>query len=200
LSIATQAKTILLSLNDNVKKKVMSAPEDIGEILFSAERIQDRVRELGDNISRDYEGKDPVLVCMLRGAAIFTADLVRSISTPLTLDFMAISSYTGGQSSGAVKILKDLEESIEGREVIVVEDIVATGLTLSYLLRSLQARNPASLRVCALLDRAVSRIIDEPITYRGFELPDVFVVGYGLDFQQHYRNLPFICTLRAGNP
>jgi hypoxanthine phosphoribosyltransferase len=183
-------------LNDNVKKKVMSAPEDIGEILFSAERIQDRVRELGEVISRDYEGKDPVLVCMLRGAAIFTADLVRSVSAPLTLDFMAISSYTGGQSSGAVKILKDLEESIEGREVIVVEDIVATGLTLSYLLRSLQARNPASLRVCTLLDRAVSRIIDEPIAYRGFELPDMFVVGYGLDFQQHYRNLPFICTLR----
>jgi hypoxanthine phosphoribosyltransferase len=175
----------------------MSTPENIGEVLFSAERIQDRVRELGDAISKDYEGTDPVLICMLRGAAIFTGDLVRSISVPLTLDFMAISSYTSGQSSGAVKILKDLEESIEGREVIVVEDIVATGLTLSYLLRSLQARNPAGLKVCTLLDRVVSRIIDVPIVYRGFELPDVFVVGYGLDFQQHYRNLPFICTLKS---
>ena len=175
----------------------MSTPENIGEILFSAERIQDRVRELGDTISKDYKGTDPVLICMLRGAAIFTGDLVRSISVPVTLDFMAISNYTGGESSGAVKILKDLEESIEAREVIVVEDIVATGLTLSYLLRSLQARNPASLKVCTLLDRVVARIIDVPLAYRGFELPDVFVVGYGLDFQQHYRNLPFICTLKS---
>jgi hypoxanthine phosphoribosyltransferase len=175
----------------------MNTPDNIGEILFSTERIQGRVRELGDAISKDYEGTDPVLICMLRGAAIFTADLVRSISVPLTLDFMAISSYTSGQSSGAVKILKDLEETIEGREVIVVEDIVATGLTLSYLLRSLQARNPAGLKVCTLFDRVVSRIIDVPIVYRGFELPDVFVVGYGLDFQQHYRNLPFICTLKS---
>jgi hypoxanthine phosphoribosyltransferase len=174
----------------------MTTPDRIGEIIFSAERIQNRVRELGDAISKDYEGTDPVLICMLRGAAIFTGDLVRSISVPLTLDFMAISSYASGQSSGAVKILKDLEESVEGREVIVVEDIVATGLTLSYLLRSLQARNPATLKVCTLLDRVVSRIIDVPIAYRGFELPDVFVVGYGLDFQQHYRNLPFICTLK----
>ena len=177
----------------------MSAPVKIDQILFSAERIQERVRELGKVISDDYEGKDPVLISMLRGAVLFAADLVRSISVPLTLDFMAISSYTGEQSSGVVKILKDLEESIEGREVIVVEDIVATGLTLSYLLRSLQARNPSSLKVCTLLDRAVSRIIDVPIAYRGFELPDVFVVGYGLDFQQHYRNLPFICTLKAEN-
>ena len=175
----------------------MNAPEKFDQILFSAERIQERVRELGEVISEDYEWKDPVLISMLRGAAIFAADLVRFISVPLTMDFMAISSYSGGQSSGAVKILKDLEESIEGREVIVVEDIVATGLTLSYLLRSLQARNPSSLKVCTLLDRAVSRIIDVPIAYRGFELPDIFVVGYGLDFQQHYRNLPFICTLKA---
>ena len=175
----------------------MGPPERIDQILYSAERIQERVRELGEVISKDYEGEDPVLICMLRGAVLFAADLVRSISVPLTLDFMAISSYGGGQSSGVVKILKDLEESIEGREVIIVEDIVATGLTLSYLLRSLQARNPSSLKVCTLLDRAVSRIIDVPIAYRGFELPDVFVVGYGLDFQQHYRNLPFICTLNA---
>jgi hypoxanthine phosphoribosyltransferase len=177
----------------------MTGTSDIDKILFSAERIQERVRELGQAISKDYEGKDPVLISMLRGAAIFTGDLVRFISVPLTLDFMAISSYTGGQSSGVVQILKDLEESIEGRDAIVVEDIVATGLTLGYLLKSLQARNPASLRVCTLLDRAVSRIIDVPIDYRGFELTDVFVVGYGLDFQQHYRNLPFICALKAGN-
>ena len=177
----------------------MTTPDRIGEILFSTERIQNRVRELGDAISKDYEGTEPVLICMLRGAVIFTGDLVRSVSVPLTLDFMAISSYTSGQSSGAVKIVKDLEESIEGKQVIVVEDIVATGLTLSYLLRSLQARNPAGLKVCTLLDRVVSRIIDVPIAYRGFELPDVFVVGYGLDFQQHYRNLPFICTLKPAD-
>jgi hypoxanthine phosphoribosyltransferase len=178
------------------KKYQFALENHIGEILFSAGQIQERVRGLGEVIAKDYAGKDPVLICMLRGAAIFAADLVRSISVPLTLDFMAISSYSGGRSSGAVQILKDLEESIEGREVIVVEDIVATGLTLSYLLRSLQARNPASLGVCTLLDRAVSRIIDVPITYRGFDLSDTFVVGYGLDFQQHYRNLPFICMLK----
>ncbi|MEW5980555.1 MAG: hypoxanthine phosphoribosyltransferase [Acidobacteriota bacterium] len=178
---------------------MMHPPENIGEILFSPERIQDKVRELGALISNDYQGKDPVVISMLRGAAIFTADLVRAISIPLTLDFMAISSYDGGHSSGAVKILKDLEESIEEREVIVVEDIVATGLTLSYLLRSLQARNPAGLKVCTLLDRPVSRIIEIPLAYRGFEVPDVFVVGYGLDFQQHYRNLPFICRFQVAN-
>jgi hypoxanthine phosphoribosyltransferase len=177
----------------------MTKPDGIGEILFPGERIQNRVRELGDAISKDYEGTEPVLICMLRGAVIFTGDLVRTVSVPLTLDFMAISSYTSGQSSGAVKIVKDLDESIEGKQVIVVEDIVATGLTLSYLLRSLQARNPASLKVCTLLDRVVSRIIDVPLAYRGFELPDVFVVGYGLDFQQHYRNLPFICTLKPAD-
>ena len=177
----------------------MTTPDGIGEIIFSTERIQNRVRELGEAISKDYEETEPVLICMLRGAVIFTGDLVRSISVPLTLDFMAISSYTSGQSSGAVKIVKDLEQSIEGKQVIVVEDIVATGLTLSYLLRSLQARNPAGLKVCTLLDRVVSRIIDVPIAYRGFELLDVFVVGYGLDFQQHYRNLPFICTLKPAD-
>jgi hypoxanthine phosphoribosyltransferase len=170
--------------------------ENIGEILFSAEQIQERVKQVGQAISKDYEGTDPVLISMLKGAAIFTADLVRFISVPLTLDFMAISSYGGSGSSGVVQILKDLGESIEGKEVIIVEDIVDTGLTLSFLVRSLQTRNPASLKICTLLDRLVSRIIDVPISYRGFELPDVFVVGYGLDFQQHYRNLPFICTLK----
>jgi hypoxanthine phosphoribosyltransferase len=170
--------------------------ENIDNILFSTEQIQERVKQLGEGISKDYAGKAPVLICMLRGAAIFTADLARAISVPLTLDFMAISSYGSG-SSGIVQILKDLQESIEGKEVIIVEDIVDTGLTLSYLVRSLKARNPVSLRICTLLDRVVSRIIDVPIAYRGFELPDLFVVGYGLDSQQYYRNLPFICTLKA---
>jgi hypoxanthine phosphoribosyltransferase len=170
--------------------------ENIDEILFSDQQIQERVKQLGEAISKDYEHKDPVLVTMLKGAAIFCADLSRSISAPLTVDFMAISSYLGPGSSGVVRILKDLDESIEGKEVLIVEDIVATGLTLSYLVRILNARDPLSLKVCTLLDRAVSRIIDVPIGYRGFELPDVFVVGYGLDFQQHFRNLPFICTLK----
>ena len=174
--------------------------ENIDEIIFSPEQIQERVHQLGEAISKDYENKDPVLISMLKGATIFTADLTRFMSVPLTLDFMAISSYRSNGSSGVVRILKDLDESIEGKEVIIVEDIVATGLTLSYLVRFLKARNPASLKICTLLDRVVSRIIDVPISYTGFELPDVFIVGYGLDFQQHYRNLPFICTLKPGNP
>jgi len=177
----------------------MTPYENIDEILFSAEEIQKRVKELGEAISKDYEGKDPILVSMLKGAAIFTADLMRCISVPLTLDFMAISSYSSTRTTGVVKILKDLEESIEGREVIIIEDIVDTGLTLSYLIRSLKARNPVSLNICTLLDRSVSRIIEVPIAYKGFDLADVFVVGYGLDFQQHYRNLPFICTLKPRN-
>ncbi len=171
--------------------------ENIDRILFSAKQIQEKVKQLGEAISRDYEGKDPVLITMLKGAAIFAADLARAIALPLTLDFMAISGYRAPGSSGVVRILKDLEESIEGKEVIIVEDIVDTGLTLSYLVRILNARNPLTIKICTLLDRAVSRIIDVPIGYSGFQLPDVFVVGYGLDFQQHYRNLPFICTLKS---
>jgi hypoxanthine phosphoribosyltransferase len=169
--------------------------EGLGEVLITPEEIATKVKELGEVITRDYQGLDLKLVVVLKGAVPFVADLIRAISLPLTLDFMAISSYGGGtESTGVVKILKDLDQSIEGAHVLVVEDIVDTGLTLSYLLRNLSARNPASLKVCILLDRPARRIVDLPLAYKGFEIPDHFVVGYGLDYQQRYRNLPFICV------
>lgn len=170
--------------------------EGLGGILLAAEEISQRVKELGEAIARDYQGRELKLVVILKGAVVFVADLIRAISLPLTLDFMAISSYgEETTSSGVVKILKDLDENIEGAHVLVVEDIVDTGLTLAYLLRNLSAKNPASLKVCILLDRPARRIVDLPLAYKGFEIPDRFVVGYGLDYRQRYRNLPFICTL-----
>lgn len=169
---------------------------DIAEVLVTEDDLQDKVRQLGDQISADYAGRDLVLISVLRGGFIFLADLCRAISMPVTIDLMAVSSYgPGAKPSGVVKILKDLDESIAGREVLVIEDIIDTGLTLSYLLRNLEPRAPASLKVCVLLDKPARRIVDLPIAYRGFEIPDKFVVGYGLDYRQHYRNLPFIATL-----
>ncbi len=171
---------------------------EVGEVLFSEAQIAARIRELGGAISRDYAGRDLVLAGVLRGAAFFLVDLARAISVPATIDFIAITSYgPGSQASGVVRIVKDLEEEIAGRHLLVIEDIVDTGLTLGYLLRVLRARGPASLEVCTLLDRAVRRIVDHPIAYRGFEIPDTFVVGYGLDYQQRYRNLPFIAVLKT---
>jgi len=173
--------------------------QDIKEILIPEEKLQARVRELGEAISRDYRGLNPILVSVLKGAVYFIADLTRAISIPITLDFMAISSYSGGgtASSGVVRLLKDLDEQITERHVLLVEDIIDTGLTASYLLRLLRARNPESLRICTLLDKTSRRIVEDlPIVYRGFEIPDVFVVGYGLDYRQLYRNLPFIGILR----
>jgi hypoxanthine phosphoribosyltransferase len=173
-------------------------PEEIGEILFPAERITARVRELGVAISQEYVGRDLVLVAVLRGAAFFVVDLARALSIPVTVDFIAVSSYgAGSKAGGAVRIVKDLDEEIAGRDVLLVEDIVDTGLTLGYLLRMLRAREPASLNVCALLDRSVRRIVEHPIAYRGFEIPDRFVVGYGLDYRQRYRNLPCIAILKS---
>ncbi len=170
--------------------------DDIAEILIPEADIQAKVRELGDKISSDYAGRDLVLISVLRGGFIFLADLCRAIALPVTIDLMAVSSYgPGARPSGVVKILKDLDESIAGREVLVIEDIIDTGLTLSYLLRNLEPRAPASLKVCVLLDKPARRIADLPIAYRGFEVPDKFVVGYGLDYRQMYRNLPFIATL-----
>lgn len=170
--------------------------EDLGAVLLTAEEIAQRVKKLGEVIARDYQGAELKLVAILKGAIVFVADLIRAIPLPLTLDFMAISSYgEETTSSGVVKILKDLDENIEGAHVLVVEDIVDTGLTLGYLLRNLSAKNPASLKVCILLDRPARRIVDLPLAYKGFEIPDRFVVGYGLDYRQRYRNLPFICTL-----
>lgn len=167
----------------------------IHEVLISASEIERRVGELGAQISREHKGKEPLLVGVLRGVACFMADLMRHISLPLAVDFMAISSYEGGQG-GAVRIVKDLEESLASRDVIVVEDIVDTGMTLNSLLQGLLLRRPASLKVCALLDKRARRLVEVPIDYVGFEIPDEFVVGYGLDFQQKFRNLPFIATLK----
>ncbi len=170
--------------------------DDIAEVLIPEAELQAKVRELGAKISSGYAGKDLVLISVLRGGFIFLADLCRAITMPVSIDLMAISSYgPGAKPLGVVKIIKDLDENIAGREVLVVEDIIDTGLTLSYLLRNLQPRAPASLNVCVLLDKPVRRIVDLPIVYRGFEIPDKFVVGYGLDYRQRYRNLPFIATL-----
>ena len=171
----------------------MSTP---GDILISSEAIQSRVRELGQAISHDYAGLDVRLVSVLKGAVIFVADLLRAISIPVSLDFMATASYgERTSSSGVVKILKDLDERIEGIHVLLVEDVIDTGLTLQYLLKTLASRNPASLKICTLLDKPARRVVNLPIAYCGFEIPDHFVVGYGLDHNQLYRNLPFICTL-----
>jgi hypoxanthine phosphoribosyltransferase len=170
---------------------------DVKEVLISSSEIQEKVREMGESVTEDYSGKRPLLVGILRGAVVVLGDLMRNIDLPCEIDFMDISSYgTGTSSSGVVRILKDLEEDITGRHVLVVEDIIDTGLTLSYLLRSLQARKPASLEICALLTKPSRRRVDLSVKYLGFEVPDEFVVGYGLDFAGAYRNLPDICVLK----
>lgn len=171
--------------------------DEIKEVLFTESEIQEKVRLLGSSISQDYQGREPLLVNVLKGGVIFLADLIRSITIPINLDFMAISSYgPSTETFGIVKLVKDLEESVSGKDVLVVEDIIDTGLTLSYLLRNLETRNPRSLKICTLLDKSVRRIPDIPIHYKGFDVPDVFVVGYGLDYEQKYRNLPFIGILK----
>jgi len=165
--------------------------DPLGEVYLSAEQIQGRVKELSKMISAAYRGKELVLLGILKGSFVFMADLVRNIEIPHSLDFMAISSYEGiGGSPGAVKILKDLDESITGKNVVIVEDIIDTGLTLGYLIRHLEARNPESIKICTLLDRSIRRIVPLPISFTGFDIPDVFVVGYGMDYRQLYRNLP----------
>jgi hypoxanthine phosphoribosyltransferase len=168
----------------------------VGEVLIEEERLQTRIRELGRELSSDYEGRELLLVGVLKGAVFFMADLMRSISVPCEIDFMAISSYGAStDSSGVVRILKDLDINIEGRHVLVVEDIIDSGLTLSYLMRNLEAREPASLEVCALLTKPARREIDVPVRYTGFEIPNRFVIGYGLDFGERYRNLPYVAVL-----
>ena len=166
-------------------------------ILYEEEEIQRRVRELGRAIATDYAGRSPVLICILKGAVVFLADLIREIDLPVRMDFMSISSYGGGSEAtgGVVRILKDLDQDIGGEDVIVVEDIIDTGLTLSYLLATLRARQPASLEVCTLLDKSVRRIAPLEIRYRGFDCPDRFVVGYGLDHGERYRNIRSILAV-----
>lgn len=166
------------------------------QVLLDADTIQRRVRELAKEISQDYAGQTLTLVCILKGAVIFLADLMRALEIPVHVDFMAISSYGAGtKSSGVVQILKDLDRPIEGKHVLVVEDIVDTGLTLRYLTENLRTRQPASLRVCVLLDKPDRREVDVDLDYVGFSIPDEFVVGYGLDFAEDYRHLPYVGML-----
>lgn len=174
----------------------MPAPP-IKEVLLAEEQIQTRVRALAAEISRDYAGRDLVAVTVLKGGLYFLADLTRALEVPAAIDFMAISSYRGGKGpSGVVRLIKDLDEEITGRWVLLVEDIIDTGLTASYLVRALRARDPADLAICTLLDKTARRIVEGlPIRYRGFEVPDAFLVGYGLDYRQLYRNLPYIAVL-----
>jgi hypoxanthine phosphoribosyltransferase len=165
-------------------------------LLFSEEAIERRVRELGEEITRDFRGRSPVLISVLKGGMVFLADLIRRIDLPLRVDFMSISKYRGSpEDTGVVRILKDLDEAIGGEDVLIVEDIIDTGLTLSYLLTALWAREPASLQVCTLLDKSARRIPPLEIRYRGFDCPDRFVIGYGLDHAERYRNLPAILAV-----
>jgi hypoxanthine phosphoribosyltransferase len=174
----------------------ISGPE-VGEIIFTESLIQERVVQLADQISSDYKGKDVLLVSVLKGGVIFLADLLRKLSIPAAIDFMAISSYGGSESTGVVRLLKDLDTDIQGIDLLVIEDIVDTGLTLNYLINNLKTRNPASIEVCTLLDRPRRRIADIDIKYTGFQLPDVFVIGYGLDHMGKYRQLPYIAALNV---
>lgn len=162
-------------------------------VLLSEKEVDDRIQAIGDQISRDYQGKQVHLVCVLKGGSFFLCELAKRITVPVSLDFMSVSSYgKDTKSSGVVKIVKDLDESIKGKDVLVVEDIVDSGRTLSYLLEMLGDRGPASLRLCTLLDKPERRVVNVKVDYTGFEIPDEFVVGYGLDYDQRYRNLPYI--------
>jgi hypoxanthine phosphoribosyltransferase len=172
--------------------------DEIGEILVQADDLAHRVRELAHEISRDYEGRSLFLVGVLKGAVFFLSDLMRHLEIDCEVDFMAVSSYgSSTDSSGVVRILKDLDAPIEGKHVLIVEDIVDSGLTLSYLMRMLKARNPASLDVCALLTKPERRKVETPIRYTGFEIPNRFAIGYGLDYGERFRNLPYVAELQA---
>jgi len=180
---------------------VTRAPDlhaDVGEILLTEEQIATRVAELGRRISEDYAGRPVTLVSVLKGSLPFMADLMRAIDLPLRIDLMEVSSYGGGatESSGLVRILKDLSATIEREDVLIVEDIIDTGLTLNYLVRYLRGKNPATLRICTLLDKPARRLVEIPVDYIGFTIPDQFVVGYGLDYGELYRNLRFVGVLR----
>jgi hypoxanthine phosphoribosyltransferase len=171
---------------------------DVAEVLITEDQIRLKVTELGARLNADYLGRELTLVSVLKGSLPFMADLMRAISIPVTIDLMEVSSYGGlsTETSGLVRILKDLSSSIEGRDVLIVEDIIDTGLTLNYLVRYLRGKGPRSLRICTLLDKPARRLVEIPIDYRGFEIPDRFVVGYGLDFGERYRNLPYIGVLK----
>ena len=174
------------------------ADPNLGEILVQPDELAHRVRELAEEISKDYAGRDVLLIGVLKGAVFFLSDLMRQITVPCEVDFMAVASYgSSTDSSGVVRILKDLDASIEGRDVLIIEDIVDSGLTLQYLLRSLGARDPASVEVCALLVKPERRKVELPIRYVGFEIPNRFAIGYGLDHAEKHRNLPYVAALQS---
>jgi hypoxanthine phosphoribosyltransferase len=180
-----------------MQARPMTIHDDVEEILLDGATIAGRVAELGAQLAADYAGRDPVLVSVLKGALVFLADLIRAMEMPVSIDFMEVSSYGAGtETSGQVRILKDLSRPIEGRHVVVVEDIIDTGLTLNYLLKYLADKGPASMSIVCLLDKPARRLADIPIEYRGFTIPDRFVIGYGLDYDEHYRNLPYIGVLK----
>jgi hypoxanthine phosphoribosyltransferase len=196
-----EGRVALSDLKDPVSTPVASFAEDydrsIDRVLLTQEQIQDKLRELGAIITRDYEGRNPLLVGVLKGAFVLMADIARHIHIPVEFDFMAVASYGAStQTSGVVRILKDLDHDIEARHVLIIEDIVDSGLTLNYLLKNLRGRRPASLEVCALLQKVGLQRVHLDIKYLGFEIPPDFVIGYGLDFAEHFRNLPYVATLR----
>ena len=178
----------------NEQRKMYADLKD--ELLITRDQIAVRVKEMGAEITRDFEGKDLTVICILKGAVVFFVDLIREIDLPMTMDFMAISSYgSATKSSGVVRILKDLDHGIEGKDVLIVEDIVDSGMSMSYLLNSLKTRNPASVKLLTLLDKPDRRRVELNADYIGFTIPDEFVIGYGLDYAEHYRNLPDVCIL-----
>ena len=185
-------------MTDDWLERYPELAADVSEVLFTPEAIQNRIAEMGAAISRDYQGRSPVFVGVLKGVLFFMADLLRQVPLPLEVDFLAVSNYSPEtRDQGLVRLMKDLEIPLTGRHVIFVEDVVDTGLTLNYLLRILRSQQPASLEVCVLFNKARHRLIEIPIKYKGFDLPDKFVVGYGLDHREKYRNLPFVGLLKA---
>ena len=174
----------------------MQQENEPGKIIITQAQLEQRIAELGAEISESYGQKDLAIIAILKCSFIFAADLLRAVTIPATIDFMSISSYANQPKAGVVRITKDLEESITGRNVLLVEDIIDTGLTANYLLRVFRGREPASVEICTLLDKKARRLLDLPIAYRGFEIPDIFVVGYGMDYRQQFRNLPHIAELK----
>jgi hypoxanthine phosphoribosyltransferase len=184
-------------MTDSIIKQYGVLGQDIQEVLISEEEIQRKVNQIGQMISRDYQGRNPLLVGVLKGVLFFMADLLQAVTIPSEIDFIAVANYSAeSREEGVVRLVKDLEIPIAGRHVLFVEDVIDTGLTLNYILQNLKARQPASLEVCVLFNKPDHRIIDIPLKYKGFDLPDRFVVGYGLDYKEKYRNLPFLGLLR----